>query len=114
MNSNQLRQAKGETNTFIRSNSIITKSRTKTCLPSNTDSATRVTQVESFPDEYDTYSITSFDNDTDIANLDSDIDEGHTEDFSIDSCSGFGLNVNTDHPPCTNKYAICHNVVHAA
>ena len=61
--------------------------------------------------------ITSFDTDTDIANLnlsDSDIDEGHTEDFSMDSCSGFGFNVNTDHPPCTDKYAICHNVVHAA
>ena len=43
-----------------------------------------------------------------------DIDKGHTEDFSIDSCSGFGLNVNTDYPPCTDKYAICHNVVHAA
>ena len=52
-----------------------------------------------------------------MANLnlsDSNIDEGHTEDFSIDCCSGFGLNINTDHPPCTDKYAICHNVVHAA
>ena len=73
--------------------------------------------MESSSCEYDTYSITCFDTDTDIANLnlsDSDIDEGHTEDFSIDSCSGFGLNVNTDHPPCTDGHAICHNVVHAA
>ena len=44
------RQAKGETNIFIRSNSIITiitKSRTKTYSPSNTDSTTRVTPMES-------------------------------------------------------------------
>ena len=44
------RQAKGETNIFIRSNSIITivtKSRTKTGSPSNTDSTTRVTPMES-------------------------------------------------------------------
>ena len=90
------RRAKGETNIFIHSNSIITKSRTKTHLPSNADPATRVTPMEwnLLPDEYDTYSVTSFDTDTDIANLnlsDSDIDEGHTEDFLIDSCSGFGF-----------------------
>ena len=41
------RQAKGETNIFIRSNSIITKSRTKTRSPSNTDSTTRVIPMES-------------------------------------------------------------------
>ena len=44
------RLAKGETNIFIRSNSIITittKSRTKTRSPSNTDSTTRVTRMES-------------------------------------------------------------------
>ena len=52
-----------------------------------------------------------------MANLnlsDSDIVEGHTEDLSIDSCSVFGLNVNTDHPPCTDMYTICNDVVHAA
>ena len=41
------RQAKGEMNIFICSNSIITKSRTKTRSPSNTDSAIRVTLMES-------------------------------------------------------------------
>ena len=44
------RRAKGKTNIFIRSNSIITiitKSRTKTYSPSNTDSTTRVTPMES-------------------------------------------------------------------
>ena len=41
------RRAKGERNIFIRSNSIITQSRTKTRSPSNTDSATRVTPMES-------------------------------------------------------------------
>ena len=44
------RLAKGETSIFIRSNSIITiitKSRTKTRSPSNTDSTTRVTPMES-------------------------------------------------------------------
>ena len=41
------RQAKGETNIFIRSNSIITKFRTKTRSSSNTDSATRVSLMES-------------------------------------------------------------------
>ena len=35
------RQAKGETNIFIHSNSIITKSKTKTRSPSNTDFVTR-------------------------------------------------------------------------
>ena len=46
-----------------------------------------------------------------ITNLnlsDFDIGEGHIEDFLIDSCSGFGLNVNTDHPPCTDKYAMLY------
>ena len=41
------RRAKGKTNIFICSNSIIAKSRTKTRSPSNTDSATRVTPIES-------------------------------------------------------------------
>ena len=41
------RQAKDETNIFICSNSIITKSRTKTRSPSNTASATRVTPMKS-------------------------------------------------------------------
>ena len=37
------RRAKGETNIFIHSNSIISKSKIKTHSPSNTDSTTRVT-----------------------------------------------------------------------
>ena len=41
------RQAKGEMKIFILSNYIITKSRTKTHSPSNTNSATRVTLMES-------------------------------------------------------------------
>ena len=44
------RRAKGETNIFIHSNSIITiitKPRTKTHSPSNTDSTTKVTPMES-------------------------------------------------------------------
>ena len=41
------RRAKGEKNIFIRSNSIITKSRTKTHSPSNADSATKVNPTES-------------------------------------------------------------------
>ena len=47
MNLNQGELIKGETNIFIRSNSIITKSRTKTHSPSNTDSTTRVTPMGS-------------------------------------------------------------------
>ena len=60
-------------------------------------------------DEYDAYSITSLDPDSDLVNLnlaDFDNDESHGEDISINSCSDSGnlqFNVNADHSLCTNK-----------
>ena len=85
------------------------------------------------PDEYDTYSITSVDFDTDLVNLDlldSDNNEGHAEDISIhiadstnivlspltdsfSSSSNLQLNVNTDHSSYTENIAASSGIVHS-